>query len=223
MSGTVGRPDMRARQRAAGFLGMVLAIPVACSWTVAFVCLRLLGFGWLEGVSLAFIWVCAGVVTFAIPRCPSIEINIGGFIVPNILALRLYGDQLSHLSISSCVAVHCVLAATVFAACRMTRTDAEGGLELNVLWLCILHAVGVFALSRLLALDVAAMTAVGVSTAILGTSIGVDLLHLRSRRAPSNCASGRILGGLGVFDGISVTAFLSCFLLRSMAFAWMCL
>lgn len=211
--------DLREWLRAIPFLFLICVVPIVGALVVVLAMLRCLGFDWLTATITGLIWIGGGVVSIPAIRNRQVQLNLGGFITPNCLALALAYHQLMRGTVSFNLATLFLVCITTCVAFRLTKRVDELGWVIDVCVLGTAHASGVLVLYCFLLIDFVTLLQMTVATSILGTALGGDILPLviRSKEEADFCER-RILGGLGVFDGISVTAFWSFSLVSLMGF-----
>ncbi|MBW4631592.1 MAG: DUF1614 domain-containing protein [Iphinoe sp. HA4291-MV1] len=130
-----------------------------------------------------------GIPLRKVPRSTVIALNVGGGLIPVLLALYQFtqGSALAILLVTAIVTVVSYYAARVVPGI---------GIQMNPLLAPLTAALSAFVFAANHAAPVA------FAGGVLGTLIGADLLHLKDIQAMSSGVLS--IGGAGVFDGIAL-------------------
>ena len=130
-----------------------------------------------------------GIPLFQTKRVTVVALNVGGGLIPTVLALYQF-QQVNPLSILLVTAI--VTTVSYFAA----HVTPGIGIQMNPLLAPLTAALSAMILAS------SHIPAVAFAGGVLGTLIGADLLHLKDITSMS--AGVLSIGGAGVFDGIAL-------------------
>jgi len=138
-----------------------------------------------------------------IKRSMVVALNVGGGLIPTLLALY----QLQQANAAAILAVTALVTAVSYFAAQVVPGI---GIQMNPLLAPLTAAAAALILQDAAPVAVGNPSAVAFAGGILGTLLGADLLHLKDL----NYASGGVLsiGGAGVFDGIALCGLIALLL-----------